>query len=221
MPVSEYEKFAGQFNPVKFNAAEWVRIAKDAGMKYIVITSKHHDGFGMFRSELTDWCLRSTQFRRDPLKELAAACKEEGIRLCFYYSIMDWHHPDYGVRRPWNDAAAGTPDMDVYVEFMKGQLKELLTNYGPIGVLWFDGGWEKVWTQKRGKDLYEYARGLQPDIIINDRGNAGDFTTPEQNIPPTGSDRYWESCMTINNSWGYCKKRPHLEISQEAYTQPG
>ena len=100
MPVSEYEKFAGQFNPVKFNAAEWVRITKDAGMKYIVITSKHHDGFGMFRSGMTDWCLRSAPFERDPLEELAAACKEEGIRLCFYYSILDWHHPDYGVRRP-------------------------------------------------------------------------------------------------------------------------
>ena len=205
MPVSEYEKFAGQFNPVKFNAAEWVRITKDAGMKYIVITSKHHDGFGMFRSGMTDWCLRSAPFERDPLEELAAACKEEGIRLCFYYSILDWHHPDYGVRRPWNDVVKGAPDMDRYVNFMKGQLKELLTNYGPIGVLWFDGGWEKAWTRKRGEDLYKYARGLQPDIIINDRGSAGDFTTPEQNIPSTGSDRDWESCMTINNNWGYSK----------------
>ena len=126
MPVSQYEKFAGQFNPVKFNAKEWVRLAKDAGMKYIVITSKHHDGFGMFRSDQTDWCIKSTPFQRDPLKELADACREAGIKLCFYHSIMDWHHPDWGTRRAWNDKATGTPDMDRYTAYMKAQLKELL-----------------------------------------------------------------------------------------------
>src|SRR5512140_3130668 len=94
MPVSQYEKFAQQFNPVKFDANQWVKLAKDAGMKYIVITSKHHDGFGMFRSDLTDWCIKSTPFQRDPLKELADACREAGIKFCFYHTIMDWHHPD-------------------------------------------------------------------------------------------------------------------------------
>src|SRR5512142_349586 len=106
MPVSQYEKF---------DAQQWVRMAKNAGMKYIVITSKHHDGFGMFRSDLTDWCIKSTPFQRDPLKELADACKKEGIKLCFYHSIMDWHHPDWGTRRPWNDKASGSPDMDRYM----------------------------------------------------------------------------------------------------------
>ena len=144
MPVSQYEKFAGQFNPVKFDAKEWVRLAKEAGMKYIVITSKHHDGFGMFRSDQTDWCIKSTPFQRDPLKELADACHAAGIKLCFYYSIMDWHHPDWGTRRPWNDKATGTPDMDRYVAYMKAELKELLTRYGPIGILWFDGEWENA-----------------------------------------------------------------------------
>ena len=124
MPVSQYEKFAKQFNPVKFDAKAWVRTAKKAGMKYIVITSKHHDGFGMYRSALTDWCIKSTPFQRDPLKELAAACKDEGIVFCFYHSIMDWHHPDWGTRRAWNDKATGTPDMDRYTAYMKGQLKE-------------------------------------------------------------------------------------------------
>ena len=103
MPVSQYEKFAQQFNPVKFDAKQWVAIAKNAGMKYLVITSKHHDGFGMFRSGLTDWCIKSTPFQRDPLKELSAACKDAGITFCLYHSIMDWHHPDWGTRRPWND----------------------------------------------------------------------------------------------------------------------
>jgi alpha-L-fucosidase len=222
--VSEYEKYAGQFNPVKFNATNWVRAAKAAGIKYIVITSKHHDGFGMFRSDLTDWCITRTPLQRDPLAELAAACKAEGITFCFYHSIMDWHHPDWGLRRDWNDVAAkaGPPDMDRYVAYMKGQLKELLTRYGPIGLLWFDGQWESPWTAERGVDLYNYVRSLQPDIIINNRvgkpvstagggmaqtGTVGDYGTPEQTIPPAGFGPGvdWESCMTMNDHWGYNK----------------
>ena len=232
MPVSEYEKFAKQFNPVKFDAHEWVRIAKNAGMKYIVITSKHHDGFGMFRSGLTDWCIKSTPFQRDPLKELAAACKEAGITFCLYHSIMDWHHPDWGTRRAWNDKAPSTPpDMDRYTAYMKGQLKELVTGYGPLGILWFDGEWESPWTHERGVDLYNYVRGLQPDIVINNRvGKAragmngmdkgaeriGDYGTPEQEIPPTGFGPGvdWESCMTMNNHWGYNKADQNWKSTQ-------
>jgi alpha-L-fucosidase len=230
MPVSQYEKFAGQFNPVKFDAKEWVRLAKQAGMKYIVITSKHHDGFGMFRSDQTDWCIKSTPFQRDPLKELADACHAAGIKLCFYHSIMDWHHPDWGTRRPWNDKATGTPDMDRYTAYMKAQLKELLTRYGPIGILWFDGEWEAPWTHERGVDLYNYVRSLQPNIIINNRvGKArsgmegmdkgaervGDYGTPEQEIPATGFGPGvdWESCMTMNNHWGYNKNDQNWKSS--------
>ena len=229
MPVSEYEKFAAKFNPVKFDARQWVGMAKNAGMNYIVITSKHHDGFGMFRSGLTDWCIKSTPLPRDPLKEFAAACKDAGLKLCFYHSIMDWHHPDWGTRRKWNDRATGEPDMDRYTAYMKGQLKELLTNYGPIGILWFDGEWESPWTHERGADLYNYVRGLQPDIIVNNRvgkGRAGmsgmdkgksvgDYGTPEQEIPPTGfgSGVDWESCMTMNNHWGYNKNDQNWKSS--------
>jgi alpha-L-fucosidase len=230
MPVSQYEKFAGQFNPVKFDAKEWVRLAKQAGMKYIVITSKHHDGFGMFRSDQTDWCIKSTPFQRDPLKELADACHAAGIKLCFYHSIMDWHHPDWGTRRPWNDKATGTPDMDRYTAYMKSQLKELLTRYGPIGILWFDGEWEAPWTHERGVDLYNYVRSLQPNIIINNRvGKArsgmegmdkgaervGDYGTPEQEIPATGFGPGvdWESCMTMNSHWGYNKNDQNWKSS--------
>ncbi|HEX3999616.1 MAG TPA: alpha-L-fucosidase [Pirellulales bacterium] len=208
MPVSQYEKFAQQFNPVKFDARQWVRIAKNAGMKYIVITSKHHDGFDMFPSKLGDWGIKSTPFHRDPLKELSEACKEEGITLCFYHSIMDWHHPDWGKRRPWNDKATGKPDMDRYTAYLKGQLKELLTNYGPIGILWFDGQWEDCWTKERGDDLYRYVRALQPNIIVNNRvgkGDVGDYGTPEQSIPATADAEPWESCMTLNDHWGYNK----------------
>jgi alpha-L-fucosidase len=222
MPVSQYEKYADQFNPTNFNALAWVRAAKAAGVKYIVITSKHHDGFGMYRSDLTDWCISRTPFHRDPLKELAAACKAEGIKFCLYYTIMDWHSPDWGIRRPWNDVAAsyGPPDMDRFEDYMKGQLHELLTRYGPIGLLWFDGNWESPWTAKRGEDIYNYVRSLQPAIIVNNRvgkpentpgggyaktGAVGDYGTPEQTIPPTGFGPgvYWESCMTMNDHWGY------------------
>jgi alpha-L-fucosidase len=222
MPVSEYEKFADQFNPVQFNARDWVRMARDAGMKYLVITSKHHDGFCLWDSQLTDWDIGRTPFKRDPLQELATACKEAGIRLCFYHSIMDWHHPDWGTRRKHHDKLPATPpDMDRYVAYMKGQLKEIITGYGPLGILWFDGEWESPWTHERGVDLYNYVRGLQPDIIINNRvgkGRAGmqgmdkgkgvgDYGTPEQEIPPTGfrPGVDWESCMTMNNHWGYNK----------------
>ncbi|HTI98636.1 MAG TPA: alpha-L-fucosidase [Dongiaceae bacterium] len=233
MPVSQYEKYASEFNPVKFDATAWVAAAKAAGVKYIVITSKHHDGFAMFRSDLNDWGIRRTPFQRDPLQELAAACKTAGIRFCLYYSIMDWHHPDWGTRRAWNDlaATAGPPDMDRYVAFMKGQLKELLTRYGPIGILWFDGEWESPWTGARGADLYHYVRRLQPEIIVNNRvGKArdgmagmdtgaekiGDYGTPEQNIPPSGFGPGvdWESCMTMNDHWGYNKNDTHWKSAQ-------
>jgi alpha-L-fucosidase len=166
--------------------------------------------------------MKATPFTRDPLKELSAACKSAEIRLCFYHSIMDWHHEDYVPRRAWNDVAKGEPVFDDYVTYMKAQLKELLTGYGPLGILWFDGEWENTWTAERGRDLYNYVRGLQPNIIINNRvgkgragmsgmdqgsGAVGDYGTPEQEIPPTGFGPGvdWESCMTMNNHWGYNK----------------
>ena len=232
-PVSQYEKYVSQFDPTNFDATAWVRAAKAAGVKYIVITSKHHDGFGMFRSDLTDWCIKSTPFQRDPIKELADACKAEGIRFCLYYSIMDWHSPDWGLRRAWNDVAPSNspPDMDRYVRYMDGQLKELLTRYGPIGLLWFDGQWESCWTKERGDALYQYVRSLQPDIIVNNRvskpdstagggfaksESMGDYGTPEQTIPPSGfgPGHYWESCMTMNDHWGYNKNDHNWKSTQ-------
>jgi alpha-L-fucosidase len=220
IPIGEYDKFRERFNPTRFDPDQWVRLAKAAGMKYIVITSKHHDGFGLFDSGQTDWDVMSTPYGRDILKQLAAACQREGIRLCFYYSIMDWHHPDYMPRRDWEEASrpAAGADFERYVQYMKAQLKELLTGYGPIGVLWFDGQWEGTWTNDRGRDLYQYVRALQPGIIINnrvgraggdfglnrDQGLVGDFGTPEQEIPATGVPGLdWETCMTMNRNWGY------------------
>jgi alpha-L-fucosidase len=223
IPIAEYVKYAKQFNPVKFNADQWVQIAKNAGMKYIVITSKHHDGFCLWDSKVSDYdVMDAAPFKRDILKELSAACKKHGIRLCFYHSIMDWHHPD--AQAPfypnYNDGSRTNPNFSRYVKnYLKPQIKELITNYGPLGVMWFDGEWIKDWTEPQGVDLYNHVRSLQPDIIVNNRVGkgrksmqgmtregyfAGDFGTPEQEIPPTGLPGVdWETCMTMNDTWGF------------------
>ena len=136
IPLEQYDKFVGQFNPVIFNAEEWVQMAKDAGMKYIVITSKHHDGFCLFDSKYTDFDVMSTPFKRDIMKELADACYKAGLKMCWYHSIMDWHHPDYLPRRNWEtDRSAEGTDLERYILHMKNQLRELVKNYGEIGVL--------------------------------------------------------------------------------------
>ena len=222
IPLEQYDKFVKEFNPVKFNADDWVRMAKDAGMKYIVITSKHHDGFSLFNSKYTEYDIMATPFQRDIMEELANACRKYGLKICWYHSIMDWHHPDYLPRRNWEkNRGTENADFEHYIAYMKNQLKELLQNYGDIGVLWFDGEWEETWTHEYGKDLYQYVRSLQPNIIINNRvdigrsgmqgltrdgGYVGDFGTPEQEIPPTGlPDVDWETCMTMNDHWGYNK----------------
>ncbi len=226
IPREEYEQFAKQFNPVKFNADEWARLAKEAGMKYLVITSKHHDGFCLWDSKVTDWdVVDATPYGKDILAQLKKACDKYGIHYCFYYSILDWHHPSQYVDPDAKNPRAGHarnkiyPDRKAeYVKYMKDQLKELIENYDP-DVLWFDGEWQKWWTYEDGIDLYNYVRNLKPSIIINNRVGAGrkgmkgfteglefagDFGTPEQRIPDTGLPGVdWESCMTMNDTWGY------------------
>jgi len=204
IPVSEYEPLAREFNPVRFDAAAWVRVAKDAGMKYVVITSKHHDGFSMFRTKLTPYnIVDATPWKKDPMADLAEACKVAGLKFCFYHSIMDWRRPEQNT------------DFPKYKEFMMGQLKELLTQYGPIGILWFDGEWIGPWDAAQGRALYEYCRTLQPDLIINNRVGKrgrtdGDYETPEQEIPAGAvKGRLWETCMTLNDTWGYKKNDQH------------
>ncbi|WP_276500748.1 alpha-L-fucosidase [Terrimonas pollutisoli] len=209
IPKEEYEKFGPQFNPLKFNADEWVSMAKNAGMKYIVITSKHHDGFCLWDSKVSDYdVMDRTPFKRDIMKELSDACKKQGIVFCMYHSIMDWHHPDENK----------TNIAKYREEYLKPQLKELVTKYDP-GVLWFDGEWVEEWTEEQGQELYDWLRQLKPGLIINNRigkgrngmqgmskgKSAGDFGTPEQEILDTKSDLDWESCMTMNDHWGYNK----------------
>lgn len=222
IPVADYEKLVPQFNPVKFDAKQWVQIAKSAGMKYIVITSKHHDGFCLFDSKVSDYDVMATPFKRDIMKELADACHAEGIQICWYHSIMDWHHPDaQGPHWPtYNTDKKKNPNFARYVEtYLKPQIKELLTNYGKIGIVWFDGEWIPEWTEEMGQDMYAYCRSLQPGVIVNnrvgkgragmagmskDKSAAGDYGTPEQEIPATGFPGVdWESCMTMNDTWGF------------------
>jgi alpha-L-fucosidase len=227
IPRSDYEQFAGRFNPVKFDAREWVRIAKQAGMKYIVITSKHHDGFAMFDSKVSSYeIVDATPYKKDVMKALAAETRRQGLHFCFYYSIMDWHHPSQFVKAEGKDPTAGNHKNEIkadqkaeYLKYMKAQLAELITNYDP-DVLWFDGEWGDWWTEADGEDLYAYMRGLKPSIIVNNRvgksrngmagldkegaRSTGDFGTPEQQIPASGLPGVdWESCMTMNDTWGF------------------
>ena len=238
IPVKDYEPLTQQFNPVKFDAAEWVRIAREAGQKYIVITSKHHDGFAIFDSEVSDYDVAdATPFGKDILAALAEEARRQGIKLGFYYSIMDWHHPAQFVDPDAESPHAGHamnmmhPERkQEYVTYMKAQLAELVHQYDPK-ILWFDGEWPDWWTEEDGKDLYNYVRSMKHDILINNRvgkgrmgmeglnrgpGYAGDFGTPEQQIPATGIPGIdWESCMTMNDTWGFKKNDNNWKSSEE------
>ncbi len=217
IPVADYAKFASEFNPVKFNAEEWVLLAENAGMKYIVITSKHHDGFAMFGSKASTYnIVDATPFRRDPLKELAAACQKHGIKLGFYYSqAQDWHQPGgASYHGHWDPAQNGS--MDVYLKnIAMPQVREILSNYGPIAVLWWDTPADM--TRERALQFLPLLK-LQPGIITNNRlggGFPGDSETPEQFVPPTGfPGRDWETCMTMNDTWGF-KSNDHNWKSPE------
>ncbi|MFN5479813.1 MAG: alpha-L-fucosidase [Chitinophagaceae bacterium] len=230
IPIPEYEEFVRQFNPVNFNAKQWVAIAKNAGMKYIVITSKHHDGFCIWDSKVTDYdIMDASPYKRDILKELADACKEAGVKLCFYHSIMDWHQPDAESKKDYTHQHTPHPDFATYREmYLKPQLKELIQKYDPA-VLWFDGEWIPEWTEDQGRDLYNYLRNLKPDLVINNRVGkgragmqgmnkykdaAGDFGTPEQEILEGTSDSDWESCMTMNDTWGFKKSDTKWKSSE-------
>lgn len=215
IPVDRYRAYAREFNPVKYDAEKWVQIAKNAGMKYIVITSKHHDGFAMFDSKASDWnILKATPFGRDPLAELAAACKKHDIRLGFYYSqAQDWNNGGSAAGGHWDPKQ--NRDMTEYIQQVAvPQVKEILTKYGLVSVLWWD---TPVDISKEQADMLIPLLKLQPGIIHNNRlGHyRGDTETPEQFVPATGyPGRDWETCMTMNDTWGF-KSTDHNWKSSE------
>ncbi len=216
VPTAEYEKFAAQFNPTGFDAEQWVGLAKDAGMKYLVVTTKHHDGFCMFDTKLTDYnIVQATPYGRDPMKALAVACERADLPLCFYYSVKDWHHPEYPTlytrRRkitPDGFHAYPNPDADYnkYLDYLEGHMTELLSNYGPIGIMWFDmSGGGPAEHRERAERVIDTIHRLQPDCLINNRfsGIGADYGTPEQHIPGSQSAEPFEVCMTLNRHWAY------------------
>ena len=214
IPLADYAKIAEVFNPVKFDADAWARTARRAGMKYLVITSKHHDGFAMFASQASDYnIVARTPFRRDPIKELAAACRKQGIRLGLYYSLgRDWQDPDVPTRdngyrsNTWDYPDESKKDFSRYFERkVKPQVRELLTQYGPVGIVWFDTP-EKI-SPAQSQELVQLIRTLQPKTIVNARvGNRmGDYAIEEQKVPEGGKAQPWETCMTLNRHWGWHK----------------
>jgi alpha-L-fucosidase len=220
IPVATYEWLASEFNPIKFDAHEWVSLAKAAGARYITITSRHHDGFSMFATKATRYnIVDRTPFKRDPLKELADECARQGIKLFFYYSQLDWHHPDYFPRGRTGHATGRleSGDWTRYIAFMNQQLTELLSNYGPIGGIWFDGMWDKPDADWHLTETYGLIHRLQPGALIvpNHHGTplpGEDVQTFEQDLPGTNTAGFnttkigslpLETSLTMNDSWGF------------------
>src|SRR5260221_7998030 len=219
IPVPKYEWLASAFNPIRFDAREWVTLAKAAGVRYITITSRHHDGFSMFKSATSPYNIVDyTPFKRDPLKELAEECHKQGIKLFFYYSQLDWHHPDF-FPRGGTGLKAGRPDSgdwNKYKEYYIGQVRELCTNYGEIGGIWFDGWWDRPKADWGHDILYPMIHKLQPHALVGNNHHqkpfpGEDFQMFEQDLPGQNtaglnttqqSDLPFETCRTINNSWG-------------------
>ena len=199
-PVEVYDNLYKKWKPEQFDAPAWVQVAKDAGMKYMIFLVKHHDGFCLYDSKLTDFKQTGPEsaWKVDVMKEVADACHDADLKLIIYYSQPDWHHPDY----------LGE-NHDRYIEYLHGQVRELLTNYGKIDGLWFDNlrgrgdnrEAAKVWDSE---ELFRMARSIQPDLIINDRcGLDADFYTPEQHLGTFNLERPWETCMTLNSQWAW------------------
>ena len=225
IPVAEYELLAKQFNPSKFNADEWVQLAQDAGMKYMVITSKHHDGFALFDSKVSTWDIAdATPFKRDLLKELAAACLRKGMPLGFYYSqAQDWHEKG-GAGNDWDFGPDQGPDgkeLKDYDGYLRGkaepQVRELLTSYGPVALIWFDT--PRMMSKERGQRFVDIVRQLQPKTLIDGRlGVAGDYVSTGDNvIPGTAPADAWEVPATINHTW--VRTRPGLEVARRHHVQ--
>ena len=243
IPSSQYGTLVKTWNPTKYDARDWVRLMKAAGIKYVCITTKHHDGFCLWPTKMNDdWNITLTPGGKDLIKPLADACQAEGLQFCIYHSVMDWHHPDWPNRPSFNDDATGQPDKARFRKYLYGELQELFANYGPIGMVWFDGTWDRQsWSSEDGKALEDYTRSLQPSVILDNRSGylppqrklnievansygytfAGDYISPEGEVPSTGLPGIdWETCQTMQlpNNWGYNRLvgfRPFKDLLQQ------
>jgi len=233
MSAAEYEKLPPRFNPTEFNAAEWVAMAKDAGMRYITITSKHHDGFAMWGSKQSDWnIVDRTPYKKDPLKMLAEECRKQGIKLFFYHSQLDWHHPDYYPLGRTGHASGRTEggDFNKYLDYMDAQLRELLTGYGDVGGIWFDGMWDKPDANWRIEKTYSLIHSLQPAALVGSNHHlkpfdGEDFQMFEKDLPGSKTSDFnakseignlpLETCDTINGAWGYNQSDKRFKSSSD------
>jgi len=212
VPAEAYHSTAASFAPEPGAARDWLARARRAGMRYAVLTTKHHDGFALWPTRAPGgFSVSDSKCRGDLVREFVDACRENDLRVGFYFSLCDWHHPDYppfrDEHRPYRFGRTPRPTESQWARFLDfqfAQLRELLTGYGRIDLLWFDGGWERTPEEWRAKDFAALARELQPEILLNDRlPGEGDYDTPEQFIPPQPPARRWETCMTMNESWGF------------------
>lgn len=228
VPNEEYDNLYKQFNPVNFNADEWIKTLKDAGMKYFIITSRHHDGFSLWPTAYSDYNIMATPYKKDVLMEMKKACDKYGIVFGTYYSICDWKHPLYPLGSPGGSTKKETGDVEKFVPLIKAQTKELIEKYN-TKILWFDGEWEEPWTHEMGLDFYNYLKGLNNNILINNRVDkgrkgmegitiskefAGDFATPEQRVGTYDIDNPWESCITICKQWAW-KPNDEMKSTEE------
>ncbi|HZP56682.1 MAG TPA: alpha-L-fucosidase [Dehalococcoidia bacterium] len=211
VPVAQYHATAATFDPRAWDARALARRARRLGMRYGIITAKHHDGYAMYDTRESDYSVMRSPFGRDVVREFLDAFRAEGLRAGVYFSLIDWHHPDYpaftDADRPYVFGRWRQPtpaQWEQFTRFMFAQVRELLTDYGTIDVIWFDGGWERTAEQWKARELEAMIRTLQPQILINDRlPGVGDYATPEQFIPPRPPGGRWETCMTLNESWAH------------------
>ena len=219
--IADYHQNAENFNPTAYDPRQWANLAKILGVQYVILTTKHHDGFALFPTKTTDFYFQNGQ--PDLVQQFVEAMREAGLKVGFYFSLIDWHHPDYPAfteaDKPYRFDRLPQPtpqQWSRFVEVMFEQIRELLTNYGQIDIIWFDGSWERTPEQWRAKELAQTIRQLQPDILINDRlPGQGDFTTPEQFVPPQPPDEPWEVCLTMNESWGYNTADNHYKSARD------
>ncbi|HXQ23192.1 MAG TPA: alpha-L-fucosidase [Candidatus Acidoferrales bacterium] len=222
--IAEYYAAATAFNPERYDPRAWARLVRRLGMQYAILTAKHHDGFALFDTSLSDFSIMSAPYGQDIVRTWVDAFRAEGLHLGLYFSLSDWHHPDYPAfteaDKPYNFFALPQPtpaQWARYLDFMFGQVRELLTNYGRVDIIWFDGGWERQPTERwKPAELRHMIKSLQPQILINDRlTDHGDFDTPEQFIPAQPPSRPWETCMTMNESWGYSPSDTHYKSPRQ------